>query len=538
MLDIFRQQSASFLVYLIFGAIIVVFAVSFGPGSGSCRPASPNYAAIIDGEIIPQQEFYMDYSRQLESYRRRAQQANIELSNETIERLGLKRQVLDALVSKRLISHEAAKRGLTVSDDELVKHLETRYGVKDVTYEQYSNWVQRSFETTVVKFEASVRSEILGEKMERVVNEQVSVSDDELKTDFLREHDRAMVTFVKFDPAETLAAAPTREAVDKALKDEMPAIEAAYNEDIMKYRTPHRVQARQIVRKLPETASDAVVATVRGKLLELQSEITGGADFAALAKEFSEDPVTSVKGGELGLLERGQSPKEIEDAIFTLKKDEMAPPIRVKDALVLVQVTDVQPPSRKKLDDVKAEVAANLLKTRIADELAKQAADVLFAKLEKGEALDKVTASEAEAKEPAKELDKAPAKGGKLPAKAAAAAVKLPVRVDTAWVLKSQGAIPRIGASEELHAAVFSLTTERPLAKQVFKVGKSYFVVLLKDREIPDVTKFESDKDSLRQQALWAKRTRVYREWLNHLKQVTRIQYSPALFPTEKEAKS
>ena len=348
---------------------------------------------------------------------------------------------------------------------------------------------------------------------------------------------------MKFDPADTTVSAPSKEAVDKVLKDELPAVEASYNEEIMKYRTPHRVVARQILRKLPAGASDADVAKVRGLLLDLRSQIEAGADFGSLARESSEDAATKVKGGDLGTLERGHNPKELEDAIFVLKKDEVtAEPVRVKDALVLVQVTDVQPPSRKKLDDVKEEVAFNLLKSRLAEEVANKEAEGLHAKLAKGEAIEKLTKGENEPKEPPTP-EKAPkaAKGAKAGKGAktekAANAAQLPTRYDTAWVLKSQGAIPRIGASRELHDEVFALTKEAPLTKGVYKIGKSYFVVLLKDRETPDPAKFDSEKDTLRQQALWAKRTKIYREWLGHLKQTTRVQYNPSLVMADKDAR-
>jgi len=520
MLDMMRRQSESFLIYLIFGAIIVVFAINFGPGSGSCRPDTGNFAAIVDGEVIPQREFYSDYRSQVENYRRRAQAANFEMSNEMLERMGLRKQVLDALVTKRLLAQEAARRGLVVSDDELVKHLETRYGVKDVTFEQYSNWVERSFETTVTKFEADVRNDILGSKMERFIRDNLSVSDDELKNDYLREHDRVNAAFVKFDPQET-GVVPSQAAIEALLKDEMPAVEAAYNEDALKYRTPQRVTLRQIVRKLPEAASDADVAKVRGKLLELRGQLTEGGDFAALAKSESEDPATAAKGGEYGTFERTQLPKELADAVFALKQDEItAAPVRVGNTLVLAQVTAVEAPTRKKLDEVKTQVATQLLKSRAADAAAKTQADLVFAALSKGEAFEKLTWSEAQAKEPPK-----PAKGKTV--------VTLPTRLETGWMTKMQPAIPRIGVSKELADELFTLTPEKRNVSKVYKIGKSYYVVALQEREIPDLAKFDGEKETLKNKMLWTKRTQVYREWLDHLKTTANIQYNAALLGTE-----
>ena len=62
-------------------------------------------------------------------------------------------------------------------------------------------------------------------------------------------------------------------------------------------------------------------------------------------------------------------------------------------------------------------------------------------------------------------------------------------------------------------------------------MNRSYFVVQLKERETPDLTQFEADKDSLRRTGLNVKQSRVYREWLRHLRRGAQIEYNPALFP-------
>jgi peptidyl-prolyl cis-trans isomerase D len=158
----------------------------------------------------------------------------------------------------------------------------------------------------------------------------------------------------------------------------------------------------------------------------------------------------------------------------------------------------------------------SLLEKRIANQRARRAAEELLAALRAGSSLEELTISEADKKENPASI--------------------LPVRHDTPWVLASQESIPRIGISEELHTELFSLTAEAPLAREVHEVNGSFFVIGLKERERPDLDKFEADKDSLRNSANSAKERRVFREWVGHLKSKAAIEYNQRYFPPTPQA--
>ena len=123
-------------MYFVLGAIILVFAVNFGPGSGGCGPTGSSYAAIVDGEVIEQQEFSILYNQQVDQWRRRYSAAG-QLTPELIEQLGLKQQVIDGMIDRRILDHEALARDIEVDDDELLAYLETTFGVRSVSVDQY-----------------------------------------------------------------------------------------------------------------------------------------------------------------------------------------------------------------------------------------------------------------------------------------------------------------------------------------------------------------------------------------------------------------
>ena len=160
MLDMMRKQS--YLIYPIFGGIILIFAIQFGPGQSGCSGSSKQtWAAKVDGEVIRQREFALLYGRQMEYMRRLAERSGSDFEPAMAERMGLPKQVLDQLVDKKLLAKQAAARGLQVTNAELRDFLHEQYGTKDVNYDTYESWVTRTFDITVSRFEEEAREELV-----------------------------------------------------------------------------------------------------------------------------------------------------------------------------------------------------------------------------------------------------------------------------------------------------------------------------------------------------------------------------------------
>ncbi|HSI03348.1 MAG TPA: SurA N-terminal domain-containing protein, partial [Myxococcota bacterium] len=239
MLESMRKYHQSIFIYVVFGLLILVFGVNFGPGSTGCNPSQgSDYAAVVNGETIPREEWAQHYNRQIDMYKRMLQ-GNRDLDEAFLERLGVRQTVMNNLVGARLVAQEARARGIGVSDEELIKYLADVYGVKgEVTAQQYQNWVQRTFGLTVDRFEEQTKSELAAQKLAAIVQEGVDVSDSELRASFLKEHDRAMTSFVKFDPDAMPKVAVTPAQVDKVLAEKAADVEASYKKDQFKYNTP------------------------------------------------------------------------------------------------------------------------------------------------------------------------------------------------------------------------------------------------------------------------------------------------------------
>ena len=69
-------------------------------------------------------------------------------------------------------------------------------------------------------------------------------------------------------------------------------------------------------------------------------QLKGGANFADLAKKYSEDPGSAVKGGDLDWVVRGQTVKNFENAAFTLKPNQLSDLVTTEYGFHILQVLE------------------------------------------------------------------------------------------------------------------------------------------------------------------------------------------------------
>lgn len=100
--------------------------------------------------------------------------------------------------------------------------------------------------------------------------------------------------------------------------------EEYYNKYKEEFTSPEMVKVRHILIKAEKNKPENERKIARGKAEELLKRIKAGGDFAKLALEFSDDPGSKAKGGELDFFPRGAMVPEFEKSAFSLKAGEVS----------------------------------------------------------------------------------------------------------------------------------------------------------------------------------------------------------------------
>ncbi|GAB3482439.1 SurA N-terminal domain-containing protein [Azotobacter salinestris] len=116
-------------------------------------------------------------------------------------------------------------------------------------------------------------------------------------------------------------------------------------------------QAAHVLLEVNEELSDE---QAKAKLEELKTRIDKGEDFAALAKEFSQDPGSADKGGDLGYAGPGVYDPAFEQVLYSLNKGEVSSPVRSEFGWHLIKLLDVQAPDTPSFDTLKEKLGRDL----------------------------------------------------------------------------------------------------------------------------------------------------------------------------------
>ncbi|WP_318505363.1 peptidylprolyl isomerase [Bacillus sp. T3] len=104
----------------------------------------------------------------------------------------------------------------------------------------------------------------------------------------------------------------------------------------------------------PEIKARHILVDSEEKAKEVKSKLDGGAKFEDLAKEYSTDPGSKDKGGDLGWFGAGAMVAEFENAAYALKVNEISAPVKSENGWHIIQVTDKK--EKKKYEDMKKEI--------------------------------------------------------------------------------------------------------------------------------------------------------------------------------------
>jgi parvulin-like peptidyl-prolyl isomerase len=513
MLEQMRKSSQSLLIYVLFGIVIAVFIINFGPQSrgGSCEStmADEHYAATIGGDTISRSDYQYAF-RAVDGNRRPVQQARM---------MRLKEQVMDKLLERELLATEARRLGYVVSDEQVEKVIADgrmiavgferpeRRMTKDGTfnYDAFKAYVQFELGITPNDFIEQQRKELMAGRVRELFRGGLTVSPNEVKSEYLRKGTQVNLEYLRFASRGTEEASePTDAEIDAYLKANEAKVKALYDERKIVYeKVPKELHLRQIMVKIPEGANADAEKAAQKKAEAIAARVKKGEPFAKVAKETTEDTAAKPRAGDLGWRGQGAAnlPAEPEKQLLAAKVGDIVGPLKGSGGFYITKVEGSRE-GNVPFDNVKRELAAEKLRTEKAGAEAKSRAEAALAK------------AKAEPAKTLKDLFPAPAEGSD---KGGAANSSSAPRAEETGLFAARGnlkgiQIEGIGVSNELGKAAFALTTATPLAGP-FEVADSWIVVRLKERKDPDLAEFEKQKSELVRDAERDKWEEVMSDW-------------------------
>lgn len=126
-----------------------------------------------------------------------------------------------------------------------------------------------------------------------------------------------------------------------------------------RFAVPARVRASHIL-----VRADSDDAAARAKAEELRKKAAGGADFAALAREFSDDPSAKTNGGDLGFFVAEQMDPAFSAAAFALvEPGALSEPVRSRFGWHVIRLQGRKPAGRRSFEEAKPEIMAEIGKS-------------------------------------------------------------------------------------------------------------------------------------------------------------------------------
>ncbi len=386
MLDIIRRNAASWLMKFILGAIVVVFIFW---GVGTFRSQRLDIMAKVNGQKILVEDYQKAYNSTLDRLRRMYKGA---ISEAMLKQMHLKQQVLDQLIDTALVEQEAKKMGIRVTDKEIQKVI-----LSIPAFKQNGSFDNRLYQMALrnaglkpVDFEQNVRHEMYLRKVQALLTSGVAVPDAEAAMHYIYENAEINVEFVKIKGDDCLSSVNatdeklrtwfkshqekfrtdpqiklkyvlfSREELKKSVNATDAEIRQYYQDHPDEFRLPEMRRASHILLKIPNDASKAELEAIRKKAEEIEKRLKKGEAFASLAKEYSEDPVSAARGGDLGLFKKGTMVKPFDDKVFSMKEGEISEPIQTNFGLHIIKVTDIRPSRELTLKEVHDRIASQI----------------------------------------------------------------------------------------------------------------------------------------------------------------------------------
>ncbi len=399
MFDLVREKRR--LVQIVLALIIVPFAlwgVDSYRKSGGATPL-----ATVNGIKIGQQEFDNALQQQQDRIR---EMAGPNFDPAFFDNPEIKRSILDGLVTQHLLGEEARRIGLSLTDEQIAQVIASigafqidgkfnkkryeevlsqkgmnRFGFESRVHQDLlirqltdaytqNGYASDTVAANLIRLNEQQRKVAVASLAAAAFMNQVKLPDNAI-SDYYKNNEqefqipeRAKVEYVVFSVDSLLSQV--------AVSDD--EIKQYYKDHQAEFGTQEQRQAAHILISVDKQASDVEKQAARAKAEQVLNLVRQSpAKFAALAKQYSQDPGSAADGGDIGFFGHGAMVKPFEDSAFSLKVGELSGLVRSDFGYHIIKLLAVKPTKIQALSKVKNMIRERLKLQHASDKFAELA---------------------------------------------------------------------------------------------------------------------------------------------------------------------
>ncbi len=295
----------------------------------------PKNVAVVNGVLLDSQLLVSE----IKVYRLMNRQKNKTLTEE--ELADFSHQALARLVDQELIYQVARKKNILIDPklvDQRVQEVRQQFPSEQML-QTALDMQGLTMDLLKIKFEKHMVEEAL---IRQEVVPNVKVSEAEVEA-FYQKHLDKLQTPEQYEVYHIFTAALQPDAHGKTIDD--PAM---------------RKKAERLKTLVDQDAAD--------KIRDLHRQLQEGADFAELAKEYSEDSKSGSKGGSWGTVALSELPEDLAHELKKLMQNEISEPVRSPYGYHILKWTKIVPAGHVKLSEIKTDIMNALLREKTLSE--------------------------------------------------------------------------------------------------------------------------------------------------------------------------
>lgn len=397
-------KALSVSLWIVVASFIFFIFYSWGTGGRLLRE-NINVVATVGKQEITIEEYK---SNLLQTLQRLSKMQSGRISREMIKGMGIPEQVLQSLISDRIILFLAGKLNLVATDEEvrekIINSPEFQRDGKFIGFDEYRRLLAYN-RIDLKDLEDSKRIEVLKEKFINVLTSSISVSEKDVMDYYKKEKEKLNVEYAIVDISNIqLDKEPKKEELKKwfdknkesfripekrkgeyvlidieKTKSEVKTTDSEirdyWSENRFLFQIPEKRRVSRIYLEFGEKEKEKVLQNAKEIVLKLRE----GANFDELARKFSQDE-KAEDGGDWGFDYTALFSEEELKKIQEMASNEISDLVELKDAFSILKVTEIIPPSVRPLEEVSNQIRdvltydkAQKLAQKRGEDLAKEA---------------------------------------------------------------------------------------------------------------------------------------------------------------------